>query len=305
LFRGGLVEIPVKEPPPGYDVVFQDVPQFYRKTVELEEILKGEMTPEEIALLPRGWYILGDIIIVKIQPRLDGFKHIIGESLLSMYPRCRSVLRDFGIEGQFREPSRERIAGDVSETVHRENGVLFKLDAMRIMFSQGNLRERMRMGRFGKNERVADMFAGIGYFTLPMAVHSRPDDLLAIEINPVAYRYLVENIKLNHVEDVVRPVLGDCIDNMPEGGADRVVMGMVQVTDRYLSMGIRALRPGGVLHYHQTIPSWKFPDAAVRDVSEAARAMDRRAEVLRCIKVKKYSPGVVHAVIDARIESID
>ena len=27
-----------------------------------------------------------------------------------------------------------------------------------------------------------------------------------------------------------------------------------------------------------------------------------RAEILRCVRVKKYSPGVVHTVVDARIE---
>jgi tRNA wybutosine-synthesizing protein 2 len=40
----------------------------------------------------------------------------------------------------------------------------------------------------------------------------------------------------------------------------------------------------------------------VRDVTEAAKVLGRRAEILRCVRVKKYSPGVVHAVVDARIE---
>ena len=71
---------------------------------------------------------------------------------------------------------------------------------------------------------------------------------------------------------------------------------MVQVTDKYLQKGIEALRPGGMLHYHQTIPSWMYPRAAIQEVEEAARSMDRKAEIVYCVKVKKYSPGVVHAV---------
>ncbi|MGA9099644.1 MAG: class I SAM-dependent methyltransferase family protein [Methanotrichaceae archaeon] len=301
LIKGSNIEIPIKESVFGYNIIVQEAPEYYRSMPDLVDILKGEMTAEELGLLPRRWYILGDVIIVKIQPRLNGFKHRIGAALLDIYPRCRSVLRDFGIEGQFREPVREVIAGELSETIHRENGVLFKLDAMKIMFSQGNLRERIRMSRLGKGEIVVDMFAGIGYFALPMAVHSQPHSVTAIELNPAAYRYLVENTRLNHVEDIVQPVLGDCIERTPKGEADRVVMGMVQVTNRYLKTGIRALKPGGVLHYHQTIPSWKFPDAAIGDVSKAAKALGLSAEILGCTRVKKYSPGVVHAVVDARI----
>lgn len=301
LIKGSTIEIPVKEPAADYKIIIQESPKFYRSLPDLEEIFKGKMAEEELSLLPRSWYILGDIIIVKIHPSLSSLSCRIGEALLAIYPRCRTVLRDFGIEGQFREPVRERIAGDTSETVHKENGVLFKLDAMKIMFSQGNLRERIHMGCLGKGEIVVDMFAGIGYFTLPMAVHSQPSKVMAIELNPVAYGYLVENIKLNHVEHIVQPTLGDCIQKTPKGEADRVVMGMVQITDRYLKTGIQALRPGGILHYHQTVPSWKFPDAAVMDISKAAKALGRDAEILRCSRVKKYSPGVVHAVVDARL----
>ena len=158
------------------------------------------------------------------------------------------------------------------------------------------------MSHLGKGEYVVDMFAGIGYFTLPMAVHSRPRKIMAIELNPNAYHYLCQNIQQNHVENIVEPTLGDCAKVTPEGVADRVVMGMVQITDQYLQKGISALRPGGILHYHQTIATSMYPAAAIRDVTQAAAALGCKAEILNSVLVKKYSPGVVHAVIDARID---
>lgn len=302
LAKGDRVEIPVEAGLDGYQATYQEKIKLYRAAPRLGEVLAKEMTTREQSLLPRGWYILGEVIVVKIHPALDGFKHRIGEALLAIYPRCRAVVRDFGIEGPLREPVREIIAGDSSLTLHRENGVLFKLDALKIMFSQGNLRERMRMSLLGQGETVVDMFAGIGYFSIPMAVHSRPIRVMAIELNPLAHKYLVENTRINKVEEIVQPVLGDCSDKTPSGEADRVLMGLVQVTDKFLQKGIEALRPGGTLHYHQTIPSWLYPRAAIHEVVEAARSMDRRAEIVYCAKVKKFSPGVVHAVVDARID---
>ncbi len=306
LVRGDHVEIPVRVPLPGYRTFYQEHPEFYKRTPGLCELLEEEATPQELSWLPRGWYILGEVIIVKVPPEIEHLKGRIGEALLSIYPRCKTVLCDGGIEGQLRQPVREVIAGSDTVAVHRENGVIFRLDASRIMFSQGNLKERIRMSRFGRDEFVVDMFAGIGYFTLPMAVHSRPKKVVAIELNPLALRYLQENVGLNRVADIVEPVLGDCREICKEmafsGKADRVVMGFVGTTDRYLKTGIDALRPGGILHYHQTVPSWLYPEAALKDVIDASVASGRRAEILRCAKVKKYSPGVLHAVVDARID---
>jgi tRNA wybutosine-synthesizing protein 2 len=37
-------------------------------------------------------------------------------------------------------------------------------------------------------------------------------------------------------------------------------------------------------------------------VLNAALQLGRSAEILKCSKVKKYSPGVDHVVVDARIE---
>ncbi|MBN2223522.1 MAG: class I SAM-dependent methyltransferase family protein [Deltaproteobacteria bacterium] len=307
--KDGTVEIPVAGPLPpspslpGLKIIFQENPEFYERSPELAELLADDIAPEEREHLPAGWFILGKVVIVKIDSRVEDLKERIGEALLEIYPRCSTVLLDRGIEGQFREPNREVIAGlATTETVHREDGVVFKLDAMRTMFSPGNLRERMRMGRLGGEETVVDMFAGIGYFTLPMAVHSRPKRIVAIEINPVAYGYLVENVRLNGVEEIVEPVLGDCARLAPAAIADRVVMGYVGTTDQYLDAGMAALVPGGVLHYHQTVPEKLYPQMLERDLAVAAERAGRSIKIERCARVKKYSPGMLHAVIDARVD---
>ncbi len=300
--KEGRVEIPVLRQLGEFDMVVQDRPSFYRKLPDLSAALE-DLIPESLfCLLPRGWFILGEVIIVKIHPRLRDYESHIGDALLHYYPRCTTVLADEGISGQLRQPVRRTIVGSRSRTTHKENGVVFHLDARAVMFSPGNLRERMRMSRLGQGEVVVDMFAGIGYFSIPMAVHSRPRRVLAIELNPQSYQFLCQNIRANEVQDIVQPILGDCALETPQGIADRVLMGMVQVTNRYLETGIAALKPGGTLHYHQTIPSWQFPEAAVEEVKDAALAMGRRAEILKCKRVKKFSPGVVHAVIDARID---
>ncbi len=298
----GYVEIPIIKPIPGWELVRQESPAYYRRFPDLSDALKDELSNDLLSLLPRGWFLLGEVIVVRIHPRLAEYERRIARALLDYYPRCCTVLADEGISGPLREPRRRILAGSRTETVHKENGVSFHLDAARVMFSPGNLRERMRMSRLGRGECVVDMFAGIGYFSIPMAVHSRPERIVAIELNPNAYQYLCKNIRENRVQDIIEPVLGDCAKQTPAGIANRVVMGMVQVTDRYLETGISALRPGGILHYHQTLPARLYPDLAARDIKEAADGLGRRAEIVNCILVKKFSPGVVHAVIDARIE---
>ncbi|HTX44540.1 MAG TPA: class I SAM-dependent methyltransferase family protein, partial [Methanocella sp.] len=183
----------------------------------LEALLRDSLSEEERAVLPRSWQIVGEVALVHIHPLLQTKKTLIGESLLKLYPRCRTVMETKRIAGEYREPVLEKIAGDGTETIDKENYVLYKLDVAKIMFSKGNFYERRRMGTVGTGENVLDMFAGIGYFSLPMAVHAKPKKILAIELNPVSYGYLCENIRLNHVEDIVEPVPGDCREKSPVG----------------------------------------------------------------------------------------
>lgn len=298
--RNGFVEIPVNEyfASEELKLVEQEKPEFYMPERTLAERL--DIPESEKKLLPSGWQVLGDLIIVSLRRELESRKKEIGRALLSLYPKCRTVLLDRGINGRMRQPVREIIAGESAETIHKENGCLFKIDALKLMYSQGNLAERKRMGKLGKNETVVDMFAGLGYFSIPMAVHSKPKRIYAIEINPVAFGYLKENIKLNGVEDIIEPLPGDCAAVTPQGIADRVIMGYLDAHE-YLEQGIRALVSGGILHYHEAVPE-AVENRPVERITEAAKKLGRKIEIIKTRRIKKYSPGVWHVVVDARVD---
>ena len=50
-----------------------------------------------------------------------------------MYPKCKSVVRDLGIGGQFRQPERELLLGSGTETIHKEHGCFFKQDVTKVI----------------------------------------------------------------------------------------------------------------------------------------------------------------------------
>ncbi len=316
--RGKHLEIPITRAVPpefkSYPIVCPDDAKYYEPEPTLRDLMREHLDSDKLALLPGGWQMIGDIVVISLHSDLYPERKQVGDAMFKLYPNCKSVYLDEGISGKLRRPIRELVAvrdrvDDPAVTVHNENGCRFRLDVTKVMFSKGNLRERMRMGRMGegegvgkvKGEVVVDMFAGIGYFTIPIAVHSHPDKIVAIEINPESYHYLVENIRLNGVEGIVEPVLGDCAEMTPVLSADRVIMGYVGNTCHYLKYGIKALRSRGILHYHDTVPVHLIPSRPTGQIRDEAFKQGRRAEILDWHRIKKYSPGVWHVVVDARI----
>ena len=225
-------------------------------------------------------------------------REAVGEALLALHGNADTVLAREGIAGTRRDPDTKVVAGTgETETVHVEHGTRYALDLATAMFSPGNKAERARMGEVvAAGERAFDMFAGIGYFALPMARAGAR--VVATEIEPATYRYLVENARLNDVTDRLKPVLGDCCD--VETTADRVVMGYYDAHE-YLDAALGALVAGGTLHLHEATPDPRFPDRPVDRLRAAAEAADRSVELLETRVVKDHSPGVVHGVVDARI----
>jgi tRNA wybutosine-synthesizing protein 2 len=150
-------------------------------------------------------------------------------------------------------------------------------------------------------ERVLDAFAGIGYFTLPMA--GAGASVTAVERNPAAFEYLLENAVRNGVTDRVQAYRGDNRTVVPDLAAafDRLVMGHYDAWQS-LDATLPALAPGGVVHLHEATPEAVAPDRPVERLETAAAAADRALTVLDTREVKGYSEGVVHLVVDARLD---
>jgi tRNA wybutosine-synthesizing protein 2 len=197
------------------------------------------------------------------------------------------------LEDVTRTPKTVLLWGESGELSHKESGYTYILDPAKVMFAQGNRLEKMRVAHLvrasGTAERVADMFAGIGYFSIPMAgagarVH-------AMEINPVAWYYLNRTVAENGFSDRIETVQGDCRTHLA-GVYDRIVMGHFAAITM-LSSALRHVKAGTVIHLH-----------SIGAVEEQIRQQVEGAGFSASIHVhtvKKYRPHARHVVQDVVI----
>jgi len=274
-------------------------PEFREEKMSPYQRIKDKIDlPEfKVNLLPDNWEMIGDVLLIKLPDELLEHKENIAE-VYSKVLNAKTVMLQGSIEGMEREPIVEKIYGDETETVHIENGVKFKIDTSFLMFSSGNIDERIRMAEeIEEGEVVVDMFAGIGYFSLPMALHGDPKKVYSLEINPTAFRYLEQNISLNGVEDIVEAWHGDNRD-FSFVGADRVVMGYLHQTQKYLGKALEFLDGSGVIHYHTRTLDRRYPEDVKEELKEN---ISENFEITNIKKIKSYAPHVFHVVVDLEV----
>ena len=255
-------------------------------------VKKGErhdlIIPERKPYRGRGYQLLGDLALVHGDRPTPGEVDDIRDWL-----NPRGIIWVSGIAGIERAPYVEVISGSAGEVHHKEYGCTFLLDPTRVMYAMGNLSERHRIADLvkekGGDERVGDLFAGIGYFSIPLAragctVH-------AMEISPVAFGYLLRNIHENAVSDQVLAECGNCRDLL-RGEYDRLILGHFDALD-YLPLALAHARAGSVLHLH-----------TLRDESDRIGPLAREAGFAPAIttrRVKSYAPHTWHMVQDVAL----
>ena len=251
-------------------------------------------------IVPDKWEYVGDIVIVRMDPRCGPYKDLIGRTYAEVLG-AKTVCADVrGVSGEFRQPSMEIIYGTETESVRLENGIYYGFDVTKVMFASGNTDERMRMRNLDcSGETVVDMFAGIGYFTLPLAKYSGARRVFACEKNPESYEFLCRNIRDNELQDKVIPILSDNRNLLGKHFADRILMGYVQTTSDFLPKALTMIKPGGIIHYHDTFYVNEYEDK-IRSIFDSASGPDGY-DILRIHEVKSYAPSVSHYVADVRI----
>ena len=269
----------------------------------LSKRLKDRISEDRLKLLPSGFQRVGDIIIVSLKPELKRFRGDIGEAILNCFGGVKTVCNKYGgVKDDIRKPSIEVIAGGGTETIHRENGCLYRFDVAKVMFAKGNVKERGRLPSLVKpGETVVDMFAGIGYFTIPIAKAGKASKVYAIEINPEAFKYLNENIRLNKIKNTET---FNCDNRTPPEKimhkADRIIMGYLPGTEKFLDAAFALLKKeGGIIHFHSTCRDCGLWEKPLAGLKQAAGRHGMEMKVLDRHVVKQYAPRVQHVVIDA------
>ncbi len=241
--------------------------------------------PERKCYLGRGYYMVGDIAV------LHGQKPTAEElAILARFRRPRGIVWIRSLHDITRTPDAQLVWGTGGEVCHKEAGFSYILDPEKVMFSMGNRDEKTRIARMvresPRRERIADMFAGIGYFSLPLAgagaaVH-------AMEINPVAFDYLVRSTEFNRLSGRITPSRGDC-RRLLAGTYDRIVMGHFDAISM-LPEALDHAAPGSILHVH----SVGTVEEQVRDLVGSAGF----SATIHVHTVKKYRPHAWHVVQD-------
>ncbi|XP_053735517.1 tRNA wybutosine-synthesizing protein 2 homolog [Synchiropus splendidus] len=240
----------------------------------------------------------------------------------------------------FRSPVVTMLVGDHSWVKHVDNGISYEFDVTKCMFSAGNITEKLRVASFDcRGETVVDLYAGIGYFTLPYLVHAGASHVHACEWNPDAVDALRKNLLTNGVQDRCTIHRGDNRQVQLCDVADRINLGLIPSSEDGWPVACRLLkrRTGGILHIHQNVTSPLASAAAFQSIkpdtsrSVSGKKADRaawtlwaddaanhiasllqeitaapwRTSILHIEHVKSYAPRVHHVVLDLECRPVN
>jgi tRNA (guanine37-N1)-methyltransferase len=271
------------------------------------DVTEREFEPRETQTLPAdlleeppSYERVGDVVLLH-EDDPERARAIAEAVMASDLPVSTVLNRASEVRGTERVREWDVLAGEGTETVHREYGCEFAVDLAEVYFSARLATERQRVvEQVEPGERAFDMFAGAGPFAVRLA--DAGAKVVAVDVNPRAVEYLRANAERNGVTELVTAIEGDVREVVDEyaGWADRIVMNLPHSAETFLDAALRVAGDDCVLHYYDIQPEadpYGAGEAAIRDAAGA----DFDVEVLDSRGVRSYAPGQVNVCIDARL----
>jgi len=247
---------------------------------------------------------VGDVAIVRLPELSAAEKTRLARVLAQEVKNVKCVYEQLGgIEGEFRLRSLKHLTGEKRTlTLHRENGCVFKVDVARCYFSPRLSTERLRIaGQATSRERVLNMFAGVGPFSIQIAKKARAR-VASCEINEYACDLHEENDRLNKVEDKVRVIRGDAAELPKDEKSkfDRVLMPHPSQADRFLPTALAMAKKRAVIHYYRHVLGENEDEASARLVEELSGVVPGGTQI-KTRKVREVGPRWLEMAADLRL----
>ena len=275
----------------------------------LTQALQDKLPHELLVKVPQAFDIIGDIVVIDIPPQLKAYQSLIGEAILQTQKNVTTVLaKASDISGIFRVRDYYYIAGqNKTKTIHKEYGCQYHVDIAKAYFSPRLSHEHERVASLvQEGETVADLFAGVGPFSVLIGKRNPTVKIYAVDINPDAFELLNVNVRVNKVENNVYPMLADAREittTKLKGSADRVIMNLPETAIDFVDAACNATKPeGGVAHFYSFVRS---PDT-IEDLKQRFMRLveknGRKVEAFRYAKsIRETAPFESQVVLDAKI----
>ncbi|EEB13229.1 conserved hypothetical protein [Pediculus humanus corporis] len=204
----------------------------------LDEVMKNE--------IPRKWEKYGDFVLFDQRTFESNVLKCQGETFwkkIAEILKCKRLAVKNKIKNDgYRTPNVTLLLGNDPWIMYKDNNILYTWNVEKSMFSAGNVTERHRIALFNcDNEVVIDLFAGIGYFTLPYIVHAKAKFVYACEWNPVAVEALRRNLELNKISYKCIILEGDNNLLCPKKKGNRINLGLIPTSSSHWKIACEAL----------------------------------------------------------------
>jgi tRNA (guanine37-N1)-methyltransferase len=250
---------------------------------------------------PGAYELIGDIAIIDQHE-----ENVIDiANVILKHKNIKTVFQaTSAVSGEYRTRELSFIAGEnKTETIYRENGCRYLLDVSNVYFTPRLSTERMRIaGQVTDGEKVVDMFAGIGPFSILIAKRFPLSHVIAIDKNPVAIKYLKENAKLNKLKNIELKE-GDAREEVVGiSDADHVIMNLPHSAMEFIDAALGIMKRGGIIHFYAISHEDDLFEGIFKDIEKHAASAGLQVTSLEKRIVRPYAPYQYNVCIDFRID---
>lgn len=303
-YDGNTVMIPVRKTTNNAGFVLKQG-RFERRSLNTSPLERARIRGEEMGIridFPEKVIRLGRALIIKENRYRKAPRKAL--EIISSEFSVDSIYVDMGIEQNVqRKPDIRLIYGPGGDIIHLENGIRYRLDPGKVMFSPGNVNIRgAALSSDLSVQTVIDMFAGIGYFTLPLAQKYPYARIYACELNRVSVDYLRSNVTSNNFERTVEVLSGDCRITTRGLMADYIIMGHFQSSE-FLNAALKCSHKGTLVNLHLLSRTDEM-DTKWTEIQKKASQFGYLLDLVSQKNVKSYSAHLWHISVVFRVSGI-
>ncbi len=275
----------------------------------LKQALAKKLTKKELEKLISSYDILGSIAIIEIPLELAKKEKLIAETLLGLHKNLKTVLKKADIhKGRFRRQKLKVLAGKKTKTTeYKENNTQLRLDVEKVYFSPRLGTERKRIYQLVKpGETILVMFSGCAPYVAVIAKNTKAKEVYGVELNPIAHKFGMENVKLNKLNNV-ELLLGDAREAVKKLkkqklAFDRILMPLPKNAGQFLDSAFLVSKKGATIHFYDFASEEEF-SGKKNKIRQLCKKHNKKCKILRIIKCGHYAPRVYRICIDFKVLS--